>query len=90
MTLTYPIINRCRHILWLVIGSEKADMLVRLAEGDSMIPAGRVRRDHALVLDLFPGQLGEEGGHLRVERHGDRAPCPQATRPARIPRRDVN
>jgi 6-phosphogluconolactonase len=50
MTLTYPIINRCRHILWLVTGSEKADMLVRLRDGDLSIPAGRVRRDHALVL----------------------------------------
>jgi len=50
MTLTYPILNRSRSVLWLVTGSEKADMLVRLAEGDSTIPAGRVRRDHALVL----------------------------------------
>jgi 6-phosphogluconolactonase len=50
MTLTYPIINRCGHILWLVTGSEKADMLVRLTEGDCTIPAGRVRRDRALVL----------------------------------------
>ena len=50
MTLTYPIINRCRHILWLVTGSEKANMLVRLRDGDLSIPAGRVRRDQALVL----------------------------------------
>jgi 6-phosphogluconolactonase len=50
MTLTYPVLNRSRRVLWLVTGSEKADMLVRLAEGDSTIPAGRVRRDHALVL----------------------------------------
>jgi 6-phosphogluconolactonase len=50
MTLTYPIINRSRHILWLVTGSEKANMLVRLRDSDLSIPAGRVRRDHALVL----------------------------------------
>jgi len=50
MTLTYPILNRSRRVLWLVTGSEKADMLVRLAEGDSTIPAGRVSRDQALVL----------------------------------------
>jgi 6-phosphogluconolactonase len=50
MTLTYPIINRCRHILWLVTGSEKANMLVRLRDGDLSIPAGRVRGDQALVL----------------------------------------
>jgi 6-phosphogluconolactonase len=50
MTLTYPIINRSRRILWLVNGSEKVGMLVRLRDGDSSIPAGRVRRDQALVV----------------------------------------
>jgi 6-phosphogluconolactonase len=49
MTLTYPIINRSRRILWLVTGSDKAGMFVRLRDGDLSIPAGRVRRDHALV-----------------------------------------
>jgi 6-phosphogluconolactonase len=50
MTLTYPLINRSRRILWLVSGSEKAGMLVRLLDGDPSIPAGRVRRDQALVV----------------------------------------
>jgi 6-phosphogluconolactonase len=50
MTLTYPIINRSRRILWLVTGAEKAGMLTRLLDGDRSIPAGRVRRDQALVL----------------------------------------
>jgi 6-phosphogluconolactonase len=50
MTLTYPIINRSQRILWLVNGSEKAGMLVRLRDGDPSIPAGRVRRDQALVV----------------------------------------
>ncbi len=50
MTLTYPILNRARYILWLVTGSEKADMLARLRDGDRSIPAGQVSRDHALVL----------------------------------------
>src|SRR5262249_18434540 len=50
MTLTYPILDRARRILWLVTGSEKADMLVRLREGDASIPAGRVRRDQALIV----------------------------------------
>jgi 6-phosphogluconolactonase len=50
MTLTYPILNRARRILWLATGSGKSDMLFRLRNGDSSIPAGRVRRDHALVL----------------------------------------
>ena len=50
MTLTYPMINRSRHILWLVNGSEKRDMFARLRDGDRSIPAGRVHRDQALVL----------------------------------------
>jgi 6-phosphogluconolactonase len=50
MTLTFPIINRSRGILWVVTGSEKAEMLKRLREGDRSIPAGLVNADHALVL----------------------------------------
>jgi 6-phosphogluconolactonase len=50
MTLTYPIINRARRILWVVTGAEKAPMLRRLLDGDTSIPAGRVRREAALIL----------------------------------------
>ena len=50
MTLTYPMLNRSRRILWLVTGAEKAGMLARLYAGDVSIPAGRVRQDKALVL----------------------------------------
>jgi 6-phosphogluconolactonase/glucosamine-6-phosphate isomerase/deaminase len=50
MTLTYPVINRARRILWLVAGAEKAAVLARLMAGDRSIPAGRVERQHALVL----------------------------------------
>lgn len=50
MTLTYPVLNRARRILWLVTGGEKAGMLVRLCAGDRSIPAGRVRQAQALVL----------------------------------------
>ena len=50
MTLTYPILNRARRVLWLVTGSEKTAMLVRLREGDPSIPAGRVNQERALVL----------------------------------------
>src|SRR5512140_2995407 len=48
MTLTYPILNRSRRILWLVTGGGKAEMLARLCRGDISIPAGRVRQDQAL------------------------------------------
>ena len=50
MTLTFPMLNRSRRILWLVTGDEKAGMLVRLRDGDPSIPAGRVRQDCASVL----------------------------------------
>lgn len=50
MTLTYPMLNRSRKILWVVTGVEKAPMLKRLQEGDVSIPAGRIRRDPALIL----------------------------------------
>jgi 6-phosphogluconolactonase len=50
MTLTYPIINRSRRILWLVTGGDKAGPLVRLRDADPSIPAGRVRQEHARVL----------------------------------------
>jgi 6-phosphogluconolactonase len=50
MTLTYPIINRSRRVLWLATGAEKAGMLARLQAGDVSIPAGRVNRDRAIVL----------------------------------------
>jgi 6-phosphogluconolactonase len=50
MTLTYRTLNDVRRVLWVVTGSEKAAMLRRLCDGDVSIPAGRIRRDRALVL----------------------------------------
>ncbi|MDT8443552.1 MAG: 6-phosphogluconolactonase [Desulfuromonadales bacterium] len=50
MTLTYPLLNRSRQILWIVTGREKAGMFSRLCAGDLSIPAGRVNRRQALVL----------------------------------------
>jgi 6-phosphogluconolactonase len=50
MTLTYPILNRSRQILWLVTGASKAGMLARLRAADTTIPAGRVRQEQATVL----------------------------------------
>jgi 6-phosphogluconolactonase len=50
MTLTLPVINRARRVLWIVTGAEKADMLARMLKGDHSIPAGRVVQDRAVVL----------------------------------------
>jgi 6-phosphogluconolactonase len=50
MTLTYPVLNRARRILWLVTGDDKVDALARLRAGDPVIPAGRVSTAHAVVV----------------------------------------
>jgi 6-phosphogluconolactonase len=62
MTLTDPIINRARRVLWLVTGTDKMEMLARLRNADGTIPAGRVRQDRAEVLAdrAAAGQLGPE------------------------------
>jgi 6-phosphogluconolactonase len=50
MTLTYPVINRARKVLWLVTGPEKAGPMRLLQAADPSIPAGRVEQAHAEVL----------------------------------------
>jgi 6-phosphogluconolactonase len=49
MTLTYPVLNRARRVLWLLTGAEKVEMLKRLVKADPSIPAGRVNQERALV-----------------------------------------
>jgi len=50
MTLTYPMLDWSRRIIWLVTGREKAEMPARLCRGDLSIPAGRISQHQALVL----------------------------------------
>lgn len=50
MTLTYPLLNRARMILWLATGSEKQPMVARLRAGDAAIPAGRIEQANAHLL----------------------------------------
>jgi 6-phosphogluconolactonase len=50
MTITYPVIERARSLLWLVAGEDRVDALRRLRERDPSIPAGRVPAARALVL----------------------------------------
>jgi 6-phosphogluconolactonase len=54
MTLTYPVINRARNILWLISGKDKAGMLQRLIAQDPSIPAGRVSQDQAAIFTDIP------------------------------------
>ena len=63
MTLTYPMINRARRILWLATGSEKANMLTRLRQVDLSIPAGKISQERAVI---FADQAATEGGVGRI------------------------
>lgn len=49
MTLTYPVLDRARCVLFVVTGAEKAPMLARLRRRDAGIPAGRVTGERALI-----------------------------------------
>lgn len=52
MTITYPVLEAAREIVWLVSGEGKRDALSRLLAGDAAMPAARVRNDHQrLVID---------------------------------------
>jgi 6-phosphogluconolactonase len=67
MTLTYPMLNRARRILWVVTGGEKASMADRLLAGDRDIPAGRVRAERAVLLtdyDASPGHCSIKEGEV--------------------------
>ena len=57
MTLTRPVIDRARRILWVVTGADKADALARLIAGDTTIVAGRIARERAMVV-CDDGTLG--------------------------------
>jgi len=50
MTLTYPVLNRARSILWVVTGKEKAEVVPRLSARDRSMPAGCVRSANAVLL----------------------------------------
>ncbi|MDD5247794.1 MAG: 6-phosphogluconolactonase [Rhodocyclaceae bacterium] len=50
MTLTFPVINRARRIVWLVTGANKAEVLARFVAADPALPASRINRESALLL----------------------------------------
>jgi len=50
MTLTYPMLNRARKVLWIVTGAEKAERVRQLIAGDPSIPVGRVASENALLI----------------------------------------
>jgi 6-phosphogluconolactonase len=50
MTLTYPVLEAARTVLWLVTGADKPEALAKLRAGDKSIPAGRLRAANAILL----------------------------------------
>ncbi len=62
MTLTYPVIDRARQVLWVVTGAEKVQMLSRLLHHDAGIPAGRVDCEKSLVLADVAAANGHQKG----------------------------
>jgi 6-phosphogluconolactonase len=46
MTLTFPVLNAARAVIFAVEGANKADALRRIREGGSGLPAERVDGDH--------------------------------------------
>jgi 6-phosphogluconolactonase len=49
VTLTYPVIDNARSIVFLVSGSDKAEALARIARGDRTAPAARVHAVNGTV-----------------------------------------
>jgi 6-phosphogluconolactonase len=49
MTLTFPVINRARHVAWLITGGGKTPALRQMLQQDTSIPAARVSQEHAVV-----------------------------------------
>jgi 6-phosphogluconolactonase len=50
LTLTPPVVNNARHVMFLVAGATKAPMLTRLLRGDLSIPATVVRQTGTTIL----------------------------------------
>jgi 6-phosphogluconolactonase len=50
LTLTPPVVNNARHVMFLVAGATKAPMLARLLRGDPSIPATVVRQTGTTIL----------------------------------------
>lgn len=50
MTLTYPALQRCDQLLWLVTGADKSNALSALLAGDMSIPASHVEAPRSLIV----------------------------------------
>ncbi len=50
LTMTRPILDRARLLVWLVEGPLKAAILARLVHGDATIPAGKLEPQQSIVV----------------------------------------
>jgi len=50
MTLTRPALDGAGLIVWIVSGSDKAEMVERLIAGDPLIPAGLISQERAVLV----------------------------------------
>lgn len=58
MTLTGPVLSQARHVLWLVTGTHKAEIVRRFVAADDALPAVHVDRSRALLLVDPPAAAG--------------------------------
>lgn len=50
MTLTLPVLDRARNVIWFVTGEDKAGVVADLYAGGAPFPAGRVARRRAVLV----------------------------------------
>ncbi|TAN47275.1 MAG: 6-phosphogluconolactonase [Methylococcaceae bacterium] len=56
LTLTYELLRQAQHLLFIVSGGDKADLLAEIAaEGEQTKPAGKISAAHGSVLWLVDG-----------------------------------
>jgi 6-phosphogluconolactonase len=58
ITMTFPVLNNARRIIFLVAGGNKAEVLREVLEGDEtteLLPAQMIRPNHDNVLWLVDG-----------------------------------
>jgi 6-phosphogluconolactonase len=88
LTLTFSTLNRARCVLWVVTGAEKAAALARLVKGDDSIPAGRIRRDGALLVADTAARdavrVRPREGHPAADRDPETAGGPRPRRPGAL------
>lgn len=60
ITLTYPVINRARHIVFQIQGKDKASVVRRLCDGDKTLPATSVHPEAGRLIYLLDKDAAKE------------------------------